>query len=140
MAADLEKQPTADTRVNKPQSGTYGEKADLARLQQSLPPMTPQEGGGPAGPAVSPSAAGLPGQPGRPKGGPSGVPPGILAPSTQPNVPLATPLAGPAQPGGAPQNAQEARIGLLQALAKAQDVSEETREWAQAVLELLTGE
>ena len=38
---EIEKTPTSDTSVNKPESGTYGEKADLARLRQSLPPMGP---------------------------------------------------------------------------------------------------
>jgi hypothetical protein len=141
MATELEKQPTADTRVNKPGSGTYGEKADLARLKQQLPPMKPQqEGGGPAGPAVNPPTVGLPGQPGRPSGGPAGVPAGILAPTSLPNVPLGTPLQQGGAPGGQSQNAQEARIGLLQQLANSQDVSEETRDWAKAVLALLTSE
>lgn len=139
MANELEKQPQNGPKVNRPASGTYGEKADLDRLKQQLPPMNPQqEGGGPAGPAVSPPTVGLPGQPGRPPGGPPGVPGGIMAPTSLPNVPLGTPLQQGGAPAGQSQNAQEARIGLLQQLANSQDVSEETRDWAKAVLALLT--
>ena len=58
MADDLEldKTPTSDVSVNKPESGTYGEKADLARLKQTLPPMGPPgaEGTGAVAPAPTP--------------------------------------------------------------------------------------
>ncbi len=47
----VEKSPTAGTSVNRPKSGTYGEKADVKKLEASLPPMGP----GQATPGLEPS-------------------------------------------------------------------------------------
>ena len=86
---DIEKTPTQNTSVNKPESGTYGEKAELANLRRSLPEMQP--------PSEGPSAPGgmTPGAPptersapmGRPKTGPRMLPGPILNPTSQPDVP-----------------------------------------------------
>ena len=70
MAAEISKTPTQNTSVNKPASGTYGEKAELSRLQQALPDSGGRPGGGAPGPSpMSPGQgpAGGPG-PGRPPG------------------------------------------------------------------------
>ena len=65
---EIEKTPTADTSVNSPESGTYGEKADLNRLRQALPPMGPpgSEGTGAAAPAPTPGRRPGPSSPGIP--------------------------------------------------------------------------
>lgn len=136
----IEKTPTANQSVNKPSSGTYGEKADISRLKAALP-----ESGGPSGAPpgeMSPvrQSTSLPGgPPGRPSAAPAGVPTAVMHPSQRPGVPLNQPLAQPAPPLGGAQSAQQARIALLDALASDPTVSEETREWASTVLEMLVG-
>jgi hypothetical protein len=128
----IEKTPMAGTSVNKPESGTYGEKADLANLQQSLPPMGPGGGaeGGPA-PMPQPSPA-MPGRPGgRPMNAPAGVPDVLLGTED-----AATPAAAPNAPGASPE---AARLALLEQLASSTEVSETTRAWARLVLESLSG-
>lgn len=144
MAAvpDLEKTPTSDTSVNEPESGTYGEKADLARLRQSLPPMGPPgtEGTGASAPAPTPGPAGpgLNRPTGRPKNAPEGVPAPLLAPTQRPDVPLSQPLApGPAPMPPKAAAADQQRLSVLDALANHPEVSEETREWAALVLDIL---
>lgn len=142
MAQDIiEKVPTADQSVNKPESGTYGEKADRARLEKALPPMQPggqSSGGGPAPMGrPSPNVPPLPG--GRPKASPSGVPGAVMAPTDRPGVPIQTPLAGdPQSPIATAESVAQARIALLQQLSTSNEVSSETREWAKMVLEILS--
>tara|TARA_Y100000310_G_scaffold273461_1_gene288936 strand:- start:13070 stop:13513 length:444 start_codon:yes stop_codon:yes gene_type:complete len=138
--SELEKTPTADTSVNEPASGTYGEKAELDRLRQSLPPMGPpaQQGVGGAAP-VPPPGAQVPQRPdGRPKNAPPGVPGGLLAPTSRPGVPLSQPMAPEQQPMPAKrQAADQQRLAILDALSSHPDVSAETREWAKLVVEAL---
>lgn len=128
---ELEKTPQNGPSLNKPESGTYGEKVDLARLQGQLPPMGPAggPGGGPGGP---------PGGPNVPPGGPPaspGVPGGVLRPTDRPNVPLSTPLVNTGQQAPQPGSAREVHIQVLQALVADSSVSEVTRQWAESVLE-----
>ena len=129
--------------VNKPPSGTYGEKAAAAGLAKQLP----FGGGGQntAPPAPPPVSA----QPMAPDQGPMGRPPGqavpglssvLTGPTTQPQVPVSTPLAQPpVNPMSQAQDPQHARIILLDQLSQSPQVSEETRTWAKHVLELLVG-
>ena len=141
---ELDKTPTRDSSVNSPESGTYGEKADLARLRQALPPMGPpgsQGTGGAAPPAGAPPAGlgpGLQRPTGRPAGGPTGVPSGVLAPTQRPGVPLSQPR-DPGPPPMPPRAAaaDQQRLAILDALTTHPEVSEETREWATLVLEAL---
>ena len=67
---DIDKTPTQNTSVNKPESGTYGEKADLANLKSSLPPMAAPEQQGVGGTPGPLPSRGMPQQEGRPKEGP----------------------------------------------------------------------
>lgn len=137
---ELEKTPMADTSVNRPESGTYGEKADLAQLRQSLPPMGAPgaEGTGAAPPAPTGPAGPGPGARRPPQSGQGGIPAALLAPTDRPDVPLGQPLA----PGGVqmPPRAQAAdqqRLAILDALTTHPDVSEETRDWAKLVRDSL---
>lgn len=138
----IEKTPTQNHSVNKPASGTYGEKADVARLKEQLPEAgKPAQGGSPTGgpPPVRPSTSLPGGKPGRPPTAPPGVPTAVLHPSDRPGVPLSQPLTAPTPPLGGAETAQQARIALLDALASDPTVSDETREWARIVLEMLLG-
>lgn len=131
---DIEKTPTANTSVNKPESGTYGERAALDELRASLPPMEgqlPGVGEGPS-PMPSPSPSLPPGAGGRPQRLPAGVPGVILA--GDPGA-VGAPAPTAPQPTVDPQSA---RLMLLQALATSPEVSEATREWAQLILEALS--
>mgnify|MGYP003315848688 CR=1 FL=1 len=137
---EIEKTPTANTSVNKPESGTYGEKADVAALKASLPPMAPPGaqgvGQGP-GPGALPTR-GVPQKEGRPKNGPSMIPQGIMAGTQRPDVPISQPMAPGAQPMPPKQQAaDQQRLAILDALTTHPEVSEETREWAQLVMESL---
>lgn len=134
MATEIEKTPMQNTSANKPESGTYGEGADLARLQAELPPIDKVGmGAATGGPAPMPqpdmSPPPLPG--GRPLNLPEGVPGVIMHPEEDPGM-----VAGP-QP--APVDPRVAQLTLLQQLAESPEVSEETREWARLVLEALSG-
>lgn len=128
----LEKNPTAGTSVNKPESGTYGEGAAESQLRSDLPPMDRVGMGAATGgpspmPQPSPQLPGSPG--GRPVNAPGGVPPAILAPGDAP-APANTPNAPMSSP-------QATRLALLEQLAVSPEVSDQTREWAQMVLEAL---
>ncbi len=138
MTTELEKTPTADTSVNNPESGTYGEKEDLNRLKQSLPPMGPPGTEG-SGAAPMPQRQGVvPQRPtGRPKNAPAGVPGGVLAPTARPSVPLDQPLTAEPQMPPRPAAADQQRLAILDALTTHPDVSDETREWAKLVMEAL---
>lgn len=121
----------------EPQSGTYGTVADTERLKQqlSLP------GGGPTGPggaAMKPTAP----PPGIPQGTqitppPGGVPDVLMAPTTRPDVPASTPLQNAFAGAPAVVTGAQRRLSILHALSTSEEVSEETREWAQLVLDKL---
>ena len=146
---DLEKLPQ-DTQVNKPSSGTYGEKAEVDRLKQSLPstaagggpgpggpaPQTPRSGGRPIPGAADPTVAGGAPTPSTPPG----VPPLLARPTDYPGRPVGTPASPTPQPGmaGAVDPAQQ-RLALLDALVRSPSVSEETREWATLVRQAIIG-
>ncbi len=135
VSEEIEKTPTSNTAVNEPESGTYGEKADLNRLKQSLPPMEGQ-GQQPQGPAPMPDRGGAtpPRPTGRPVKGPSGLPSGIMQPAGgDPSRPLSAPAQMPQRPAAADQQ----RLAILDALSTHPDVSQETREWAELVKEYL---
>jgi hypothetical protein len=130
----IEKTPTAGVSVNQPESGTYGEGADLTRLRQELPPMN-REGFGSSTGGPSPMPQPSPALPGRPGGRPTRLPGGV--PGVLLNGPPTPPPA--AQPNAPASNPQAARITLLEQLTNAPDVSETTREWARLVLDALRG-
>jgi len=136
---DIEKTPTQNTSVNKPESGTYGEKADLDQLRRSLPEMQPPGGAPPPGgmtPGAPPAERSAP--MGRPKTGPRMLPGPILNPTSQPDVPLDQPRVSPAPPIPQKQSAaDQQRLAILDALSTHPEVSKETREWATLVLEAL---
>ena len=131
----IDKTPTQNQSLNKPEGGTYGEKAEVERLKKELP-----SGQGPGGPQQAPP-------PGRPRAarpvpasiapptpaGPTGVPDALMHPGSRPMV-TGQP-DGPAQPSVA--NISQARIALLDALQSSKEVSPETREWAGIVLEMM---
>lgn len=143
----IEKTPTADTSVNKPASGTYGEKASLQRLRQELPMGAGGAPGGPGGPAPI-GAAPIGGIPdtggGRPTGSqmPPGVP-GVLGhPSDRPDVPVyqqRVPSPGAGSPIRQDSSARDAQVALLMALKDDPRVSDATREWAATVLQMING-
>jgi hypothetical protein len=127
--------------VNKPASGTYGEKTALNNLQASLPTKEGAGAGGPQPPPVSsaPVRVAGGGPEGRPKTAaalPPGVPSALAAPTQQPGVPVGTPLdmGQTAAPVG---NSIEQSMLILQNLASSPAVSADTREWAQMTIELI---
>lgn len=128
--------------VAQPASGTYGEGADAARLKKQLPVGAI---GNPAPPAPTPPMSTEPPMPvtpvreGRPSGptAPSNIPSVLTAPTDRPGIPVGTPLA-PSQPIA--PDPQQARVVLLDQLANSPDVSDDTREWAKTVLDLLLHE
>lgn len=120
----IEQQP-AGGPVNRPDSGTYGEKAALERLQASLPGMDPAAPAAPAAPPGQPGPGPLPPQ------APAGLPSVLTEPTRNPGVPVSTPLQ-PQPTVGADRRAQA--LQQLQILMSSPEVSEETREWAAAVL------
>lgn len=132
---DLEKTPTQNMSVNKPESGTYGERAETDRLKKELPSSGgPVEGQQQAPPRAQAS-------PNRPpvnmpipeEAGPTGVPNVMMHQGKGLNPVM--PSSGGVMAG--PENVAQARIALLDSLANSREVSEETREWAQVVLEML---
>jgi len=135
---DIEKTPTQNTSVNKPESGTYGEKADVAALKSALPPMaTPEAQGVGGGPGPLPDR-GMPQKEGRPTEGPALLPQGMMAPTQRPGVPLSqAPAPGPAPMPPKQQAGDQQRLAILDALTTHPEVSEETREWAKLVMESL---
>lgn len=140
-----EQQASSVPSVSQPSSGTYGEKTDLNNLQKSLPvgnvgnpsPVKP-----PLPPVGQQGAKLEPSPEGRPTTGvalPPGLPGVLAGPTQQPSTPVNTPL----QPGQstAPQpsgNQQSDRMSLLYTLTTHPGVSQDTREWAQNVLNVLT--
>ena len=140
---DLEKTPTGDVAVNEPEGGTYGEKAELNRLQAALPPMggPAAQGGGRTAPSLGAPGPGGGGPMGRPKNAPAGVPQALLGPTQRPNVPLGSPMGrqAPATPPRA-QAADQQRLMILDSLTTHPDVSAETKEWATLVRDALISE
>jgi len=131
----VEKTPTQNMSVNKPESGTYGERAETDRLKKELP----SSGGPVQGQQQAPPRAQA--TPNRPpenmpipeEAGPKGVP-NVLMHEGKGLNPL-MPSTGGVMAG--PQNTAQARMALLDSLANSREVSEETREWAQIVLGML---
>ena len=131
----IDKTPTQNQSLNKPEGGTYGEKAEVERLKKELPssgqaPVGPQQPPPKRGRASRPVPASV--APPTPAG-PTGVPDALMHPGTRPMV--------TGQPGGptgpSVANISQARIALLDALQSSQEVSPETREWAGIVLEMM---
>ena len=137
-----EKSPSS---VNQPSSGTYGEKADLAKLKAQLPapegsapigsgPQTPQN----PGMAVSSS-------PIRPSSNDMSSPvPGLPSalfnqPTQRPGEPATTmPSNTLAQDQPSSLSGQQQRLAILDALANDPTRSEQTRAWAKIVIGQLT--
>lgn len=130
---DVMEQIPAGGNVMKPASGSYGDVAENDRLKKSL--QVPEGTGSPGAPQPSPV----------PGGGPSGMPPApaapgtvpniLMGPTTQPDVPVSRPLdmAGGAPSTSAAVNAAQKRLQLLDFLATSEEVSAETRQWAETV-------
>jgi hypothetical protein len=123
------------TSVNKPESGTYGERVDLERLRAAVP------GGG--SPVPAPEARPLPPISERPvrslgKVGSvvPGLPSALLRPTARPQEPVTT------MPTQAPQqlsmSGMQMRLRKLDILANHPDVSPETRDWARMMIRVLT--
>ncbi len=133
----LDKTPTQNQSLNKPEGGTYGEKAEVERLKKELP-----SGQGPGGPpqvteperAVATPNKPVAGMPPVTGGGPSGLPDILTHPGATPGQ--VSPRPQMVQPAG-PQDVSQARLALLDSLSNSQDVSTETREWAKIVLEMM---
>lgn len=134
-------------RPNRPASGAYGEAKEREDLEKALP-SGPGSAGAPgpaAPPGGGPSGGPIPSQP-RPVGrpptpvGPPGVPAPILAPTDRPDLPLGTgqgPVLGNPAPMPQAADSPEYRLFILDALANSPVVSEETRQWAALVRDLL---
>ncbi len=132
----IDKTPTQNQSLNKPEGGTYGEKAEVERLKKELPssqgPGGPQQASPPGRPrAARPVPASI--APPTPAG-PTGVPDALMHPGSRPMV-TGQPDGPAAQPSVA--NISQARIALLDALQSSKEVSPETREWAGIVLEMM---
>lgn len=137
---ELDKQPQGGP-VNQPASGTYGAKTSVDQLKKSLPSsgLTPPTPAPPAG--ISPEPVRVESVPrGRPPGptGPPGMPAALMHPTQRPEVPVNTPL-GVGPPPAPAVTPQQDRLAFLQALASSPRVHPTTREWAETVLEVLTG-
>lgn len=121
---DVLEQVPSGGGMNKPESGTYGEKAALTALQQELPiqDAAPQ-------PDVQPTPS--PMGSARPTAA-SGLPPGLMAPTQRPDVPVSTPLAGPgpADPLAGAADVRQKRLLLLDLLSRSPEVAPETQQWA----------
>jgi len=140
LPSDVEKAPVGNP-VNQPASGTYGDKANLDRLESNLPDPTPGSPGDPNAAAGAPpidtqgvtnvrsnrDAAGLP-----------GLPAPILTKSDRPNSPAGRTPLDRGNPTAAVSPSQK-RLALATMLAESPDVSEETRELAKLWVRMLTG-
>lgn len=125
--------------VNGPASGTYGEKADLTRLQASLPAPGAAIGSGSEQPSgVGPMATAPPRPPG---GGPSpidGLPAALFSqPTTRPYESVTAQPTNPPQPSAT--SGQQQRLAVLDALANDPSRAPETRQWAAMMLRQLIG-
>lgn len=125
----IEQMP-AGGNVSRPQSGSYGEKAEAERLKQALPQSDaapPQQAGTPPsgfGTAPSPTRA-------------PALPPGLLAPTTRPDVPVSTPLAVPTDPFAGAVDARQRRLRMIDIISTHPDASPELKEWASVVKQKL---
>lgn len=128
---DVLEQVPAGGGMNKPASGTYGEKTELADLQRQLPSSD-----APAPPGPSPVPTGPPS--GRPAPAePPGMPRGLTMPTQRPDTPVSTPLEGPApDPMAGAVDARQRRLRYLDLLEQNAE-SAEVREWASIVKQKL---
>jgi hypothetical protein len=122
--------------VNKPASGTYGDKVETERLKQALPQSQPAGNVMPAPPQAAPTPPSAPGMGPAPTG-PPGLPAGILAPTRRPDQPVGAPLSTPVDPFAGAVDARQRRMRLLDALSTHPDASPEVREWASVVKQKL---
>ncbi len=123
----------ASPSVNRPASGTYGEKAAADRLKQQLPaaqPVGDVMGPGP-GAAPAPTLPGGGGPPAPMGAQPAGLPRGLLRPSDRPTEPVGAPYGGPADPYAGAVDARQRRLALLDMLSTHPEASPEVREWAE---------
>jgi len=121
--------------VNKPSSGTYGEKAANNRLKQSLPAAPGGPTGQPTAPATQPNLPVPPPQAQRPT--PKGILPDVLtAPTNRPDESVNTPFSGGAGAMQPPQTAQQLQLAILDTLRSAPGVSDRTREFAETLFQL----
>lgn len=130
---EVEKLPVGQTPVNRPGSGTYGEKASLENLQSALPTGD--------GPASMPSPGGPPGMaPTNPiRSARESSIPGVPAPLMKP-LPEQTPSGvdmAPATPSPQALTGAQHRLQILDMLSSSPHVSETTREWASRVMDIL---
>lgn len=140
LATDVEKTEIGNP-ANQPASGTYGDKASVERLADALPdptegaPTDPTAGGGDLPPVDASGVTNA--RSNREAAGMPGLPAPILAPTNRPDSPAgATPLRGPGD--AATVTPRQQRLAMLDLLANSSEVSEETREWAQLVIRILT--
>jgi hypothetical protein len=121
---DVLEQVPAGGGMNKPASGTYGEKTELAALQAELPSSGPA----PARPPMSPTP---PGAGARPTAS-TGLPKGLMVPTQRPDVPVSTPLAGPAaDPMAGAVDDRQRRLRLLDILSQSPEATPAVRQWAE---------
>ena len=123
--------------VNQPASGTQGQISEVERLRSALPstPGSQQQGSAPpAAPPVEPGRA--PGAAPTPSGPVPGVPDVLMRPG-QPAAP--TPGGAFAAPAGA-VTPEQSRVGYLHALSTDPNVSAETREYAELLLQRLASQ
>lgn len=122
---DVVEQVPSGGGVNKPASGTYGEKTELAGLQASLPTSEP---------AAKPPASMSPTPPTQSARltSSSGLPSVLMAPTQRPDVPVSTPLAGPAaDPMAGAVDDRQRRLRYLDILSTHPDATPALREWAE---------
>ena len=134
---EVEKLPVGQTPINRPASGTYGEKAALENLEAALPAASSSPG-----PMTGPAQAGpAPMSPTNPvRSSRQSNIPGVPAPVMKPSSVEPTPggMAPPAIPNATMTGSQR-RLQILDMLATSPNVSATTREWAQRVMEILVG-
>lgn len=131
----IDKTPTQDQSMNKPESGTYGERVEVERLKKELPssrgPGAPQPAEGPQRATPTKNKPAVMAAP--PPAGPPGLPDVLMHPGAGGGQPRQQQVQQ--RPGAV--NVSQARIALLDALSSSREVSDETREWASLVLEML---
>ena len=124
--------------VNKPESGSYGEKTDLARLQAQLTSPGAAIGSGPQAQPM-PGLQQAPVRPATNQGSPvPGLPAQLFTqPTTRPTEPLTAMPLGVAQRPAV--TGQQERLRILDALANDPNRTPETRAWAAMMIQLLAG-
>lgn len=125
---------TANTM--QPSSGTYGDVKQLDDLKSdlNLPPVEQTAPGGPGMGDVNTPRGRMAEMPSD-----GAVPNVLMGPTENPNVPVNTPLGGPVQPQAQAATAAQRRFTQLIALSENPEVSEETKQWAQMVIDRLAG-